>query len=75
MSEEVVVPEIAVFHLPKGINLEQGALVEPLAVAWHAVDVSPIAELKQPKCIVYGGGPIGLSVVQVLLARGANPVM
>ena len=75
MSEEVVVPERAVFKLPKGMSLDVGALVEPLAVAWHAVDVSPIANIEQPKCIVFGGGPIGLSVGQVLLARGANPVI
>lgn len=75
MSEEVVVPERAVFHLPKNMDLEKGALVEPLAVAWHAVDVSPIADIKEPKCIVFGGGPIGLSVVQVLLARGAKIVI
>ena len=75
MSEEVVVPDRAVLALPKNIDLDIGALVEPLAVAWHAVDASPIAGIKQPKCVVFGGGPIGLAVVQVLLARGANPVI
>lgn len=75
MSEEVVVPELAVFPLPKGINLDVGALVEPLAVAWHAVDASPIASIKEPKCIVFGGGPIGLAVIQVLLARGTKTVI
>lgn len=75
MSEEVVVPERAVFKLPPNMDLEKGALVEPLAVAWHAVDVSPIADIKEPKCIVFGGGPIGLSVVQVLLARGVKTII
>lgn len=75
MSEEVVMPEKAVMPLPSNIDLDVGALVEPLAVAWHAVDASPIADLNEPKCLVLGGGPIGLAVVQVLLARGANPVI
>lgn len=75
MSEEVVVPELAVFALPDQIDLDIGALVEPLAVAWHAVDASRISELKEPKAVVFGGGPIGLSVIQVLLARGAKLVI
>ena len=75
MSEEVSVPAKAVFALPEGIELDVGALVEPLAVAWHAVDASPIADIKEPKCLVLGGGPIGLAVVQVLLARGAKLVI
>ena len=75
MSEEVVVPARAVMALPSNIGLDVGALVEPLAVAWHAVDASPIANIKEPKCVVLGGGPIGLAVVQVLLARGAKLVI
>lgn len=76
MSEYVVLPEAAAFHLPKNVDLDIGALVEPLAVAWHAVDASPIAQLgKEAKCLVFGGGPIGLAVVQVLLARGAAKVI
>ncbi|KAF2159669.1 hypothetical protein M409DRAFT_29835 [Zasmidium cellare ATCC 36951] len=75
MSEAVVVPQEAVFPLPQNVELDVGALVEPLAVAWHAVDASPIADLKEPKCLVLGGGPIGLAVVQVLLGRGAHTVI
>lgn len=61
--------------MPDGIGLDVGALVEPLAVAWHAVDATNIADVKDPKCIVFGGGPIGLAVVQVLLARGVKTVI
>lgn len=68
-------PAEACLPLPDNIDLDIGALVEPLAVAWHAVDASPIASIKDPKCIVFGGGPIGLAVVQVLLARGAKLVI
>ena len=75
MSEEVSVPAKAVFALPEGIDLDVGALVEPLAVAWHAVDASNIKDIKEPTALVLGGGPIGLAVVQVLLARGAKTVI
>lgn len=75
MSEAVVLPSEAIFPLPSNVDLDIGALVEPLAVAWHAVDASPIAQLKDAKCLVIGGGPIGLAVVQVLLGRGAHTVI
>ena len=75
MSEEVVVPALACLPLPDNIDLDIGALVEPLAVAWHAVDASPIADVPGAKCLVLGGGPIGLAVIQVLLARGASKVI
>ena len=75
MSEAVVAPAEAVMPLPSNVDLDIGALVEPLAVAWHAVDASPIAQVKEPQCLVFGGGPIGLAVVQVLLARGAKTVI
>ncbi|KAK4554738.1 hypothetical protein LTR86_008240 [Recurvomyces mirabilis] len=75
ISEEVVVPAEACLPLPENVGLDIGALVEPLAVAWHAVDASPIAELKDAKCVVFGGGPIGLSVIQCLRARGAKMVI
>ena len=75
MSEEVVAPADQCVPLPENIDLDIGALVEPLAVAWHAVDASPIQKMEKPNCIVFGGGPIGLAVVQCLLARGAGKVI
>lgn len=51
---------------------EQPAVVEPLTVAWHAVDRSPVETAKA--ALVVGGGPIGLAIVQVLKARGVQTV-
>jgi threonine dehydrogenase-like Zn-dependent dehydrogenase len=75
MSEEVVVPAEAAMPLPDNVSLDIGALVEPLAVAWHAVDASPIESIPDAKCVVFGGGPIGLAVIQCLLARGVKLVI
>lgn len=47
--------------------------MEPLAVAWHAVKISPFKP--GDLCLVLGGGPIGLSVVQTLKAKGAGKVI
>ena len=49
------------------------ALVEPLAVAWHAVNVSPYK--KGDSVLILGGGPIGLAVIQSLKARGAEKII
>ena len=79
MSDQIVLPAQTCFPLPPNVGLDVGALVEPLAVAWHAVDASPIAEYtvpdKKPNCLVLGGGPIGLAVCQILQARGAKKVI
>lgn len=50
------------------------ALVEPLAVAWHAVSAPPAAVKPDDVALVLGGGPIGLAVLQVLRARGVRTV-
>ena len=42
-------------------------------MAWHAVDNSPIK--KGDSALVLGAGPIGLAVVQSLLARGAKTII
>lgn len=49
------------------------ALTEPLSVAWHSIDISPLK--KGDKVLVLGGGPIGLGVIQCLKARGAETII
>lgn len=73
MSDFVVVPRYAVMNLPPNVPLEVGALVEPLAVGWHAVSASPIEP--GDRCLVMGGGPIGLAVIQALKARKAGLII
>lgn len=53
--------------------MEAGALVEPLAVGWHAVKMSPMKA--GDTVLVLGGGPIGLSVIQALKAKGAGRIL
>ena len=73
MSEHIVLPETAVKKIPDNVSLELGALVEPLAVGWHAVEISPFKE--GDSVLVLGGGPIGLSVVQVLKGKGCENII
>jgi threonine dehydrogenase-like Zn-dependent dehydrogenase len=59
--------------LPPSVSLELGALIEPLAVGWHAVSLSEIKAGES--ALVLGGGPIGLSVIQALKARNVSPII
>lgn len=59
--------------LPSHVSLEEGALVEPLAVAVYCVvDRSNIKP--GDRVIVFGAGPIGLLVSAVAKASGASHV-
>lgn len=74
MTDYVCVDPQFVFKLPDHVSLEVGALVEPLAVAWHAVDQYPISP-GETEAIVFGAGPIGLAVIQCLKARGVTTII
>lgn len=73
LSEHVVLPRHAIYHIPENVSMEVGALVEPLAVAWHAVKVSPFK--KGDAVLILGGGPIGLAVIQTLKVMEAGTII
>jgi len=63
----------AVYALPDNISLEVGALLEPVSVAVHTVDLANI----YPGCTVaiLGAGPIGILIQEVALKAGAAKVL
>ncbi len=63
----------ALVPLPDSIPFEIGALVEPLAVATHAVNQAQAGEGTQ--AAVFGVGPIGLGTVAVMKARGVRHIV
>lgn len=67
-AELVVVPAASVLPLPDGLDLRQASLVEPAAFALHAAEA---AGAPATPALVVGAGPIGLLIVQALLAAGA----
>ena len=73
MAEFTTAPASAVKPLPDNVSLEVGALIEPLAVGWHAVAISPYKE--GDSVLVLGGGPIGLSVIQALVGKGCKNII
>ncbi|KAF2139975.1 uncharacterized protein K452DRAFT_310340 [Aplosporella prunicola CBS 121167] len=56
-------PEDFCYKLPKGVSLEEGALVEPASVAVH---ICRMAQVKPgASVVVFGAGPIGLLCCKV----------
>jgi threonine dehydrogenase-like Zn-dependent dehydrogenase len=72
LSSEVVVRAAQCHLIPDAMTLEEAALVEPTAVALHAVRRSEVRA--GMRAAVLGGGPIGLLVIQVLKSLGAASV-
>ncbi len=56
--------------LPNNFSYEQGALVEPVSVAAHAV--ARAGSLNDRNVVVFGAGPIGNLVAQTAQAEGAK---
>lgn len=59
--------------LPESMSFEEGAMIEPLAVAVHAVRQA--GDVEDKKIVVIGAGPIGNLVAQVAKGMGAEQVM
>lgn len=72
LSEYTIVDAKMVHKMPEGLSYEQGALVEPAAVALHAVRQSKLKA--GDKAAVFGTGPIGLLVIEALRASGASEI-
>jgi (R,R)-butanediol dehydrogenase/meso-butanediol dehydrogenase/diacetyl reductase len=72
MAEYVVIPSYAAYKLPDSVPDELGALVEPLAVALHAVHQGNVS----PGDIVaiVGDGTIGLCTLLAAKTAGASEV-
>lgn len=62
-----------IVKIPPSVPFEAGAMVEPLAVAVHAL--SKVGEIGGKDLLVLGAGPIGNLVAQAAKGMGANRVM
>lgn len=71
-AEELYVPESHILPVPAGVTPEEAAMTEPAAVAYHGTHGFEMAA--GTRCLVIGGGPIGLIAAQWLRIRGAGEV-
>jgi 2-desacetyl-2-hydroxyethyl bacteriochlorophyllide A dehydrogenase len=69
-AEAVVVEKSMLWRLPEDISFDEGALVEPLAVALHGLNIAEVTA-GEP-CAVIGAGPIGTMTAVALRARGVD---
>lgn len=72
MRDYISVKSERVHILPDNISYENGAIVEPLSIAINAVQESSFKIGNN--AAVIGAGPIGLFVIQVLKATGAEKI-
>jgi len=61
------------FRLPDSVSFREGALVEPLAVGLHAVDMARME--RGATVLVIGAGPVGLAVMLWARFLGARHVI
>jgi (R,R)-butanediol dehydrogenase / meso-butanediol dehydrogenase / diacetyl reductase len=71
-AQSAVVPEACCHRLGDGVSFEAGALVEPLAVAVHAVRQAGVGI--GCRAAIVGGGTVGLCTLQALRVAGARDV-
>jgi L-iditol 2-dehydrogenase len=72
LCEWMQMPARGCFPLPDALDDIEGALLEPLGVAIHAVD---LARLRIGwSAAVLGAGPIGLMILQLARLSGADPI-
>ncbi len=72
-AELIKVPEQIVFAIPETVSFRQAAMVEPVSVAVHAANVTPVR--LGDVAVVVGAGMIGLLVIQTLKLKGCSRVI
>jgi threonine dehydrogenase-like Zn-dependent dehydrogenase len=72
-AEQMLVEESLMMSVPADLPTDVAALTEPMAVGWHAVRRGDVG--KRTVAIVIGCGPVGLSVILLLKAKGVRTVV
>ena len=72
-AEYVAVPQHILYRLPDSLSFRHAAMVEPVAVAVHAVNRTRVR--LGDTAVVVGAGVIGLLLVQALRAAGCGRII
>jgi L-iditol 2-dehydrogenase len=71
-AQFVAIPGHILYRLPDNVTFEQAAMVEPVAVALHAINLSGVKI--NDTAVVFGSGMIGLFIIQLLRQAGCNVI-
>lgn len=72
-AEYVVVPQRILYRLPAGLSFVRASLVEPVSIAFHAIERTAIS--LNDTAVVVGSGMIGLLVIQALRIAGCGQII
>lgn len=72
-AEYVAVPARILYPLPDDVTFVQGAMVEPVSIAFHAITRTPIS--LNDTAVVIGSGMIGLLLIQLLRISGCGRII
>ena len=72
-AEYVTVPAHVLYPIPDAVRFEEAAMVEPAAVAMHAVNLARLD--LQDTVLVMGAGMVGLLLVQILRRSNAGTII
>lgn len=77
LQERVDHPARWLHRLPAELGFEEGALLEPLAVAIHAVgrERPDTVAVDRPACLIFGAGAVGLLCAVAARAQGCHDVV
>ena len=76
-AEYVSMPEQNLVSVPEGVAFDRAALAEPIACGWHAVRLAKRVmhpAMEEARCLVVGGGAIGVGAALVLAAHRAGHI-
>src|SRR5207249_11810056 len=73
LAEYTVVKRRMAHPLPPGVSALEGALIEPLAIAWHTVNRCAVSAGQV--VAIHGAGPIGAGAFLTLKRRGVEAIV
>lgn len=71
-AQYVTIPGHILYRIPDNVSFEQAAMVEPVAVALHSINLSR-AKIND-SAVVFGSGMIGLFIIQLLRQAGCRVI-
>jgi threonine dehydrogenase-like Zn-dependent dehydrogenase len=69
----IAIPQHILYKIPDSVTFEEAAMVEAVAVALHAINISRITT--GDSCVVTGAGMIGIFLIKLLKITGASTVI